>query len=530
MKQRITYLLPEGTKINPEDIHITKNALTYADAKNAALEKRLTASLSELPSELRSIFASLHELHIRFVSQTPFTPTSPLVSLLPPGLHVSFTPRDPNAHVDLCPVLKQLFSPDLKCYSSAESFSSPPILSERFSSAAQYQYFYPLSRLIHFQTTLAKLVCGTGGLKSSCVNEAAALSYASYLDIDFDVISHAVTLSGFWREGLSADMAKSVPSKGSPNDSLEVGVLVAEKSDEPEELKFGGYLTVIGEDDEPNPTLFSFPSRHHPLSALSSSSESPLTYSTHFQQPTGLHPKLDITFSNPSLLGRPPKDNESCALHAYLTLPSSLFIDRYQLSDDLCLQSQNLRRLIALSGEDDLEAPEWVVTRWGSAALFELAHPTPADAEQAETWTASIPTHLRYLRASSPDNATTSSHDKGQVELDIRWPTVFWACEASEGLKFAVNPFDRTNLGYDGLFGPKTMFYHVPPTLPEEQQAKGLVEKLKAPVLEPEDAWWVQSATFVVVLVGFAWVLWKLYDGSRSAVGKKGEGEAKKSQ
>ncbi|KAI7652719.1 PIG-X-domain-containing protein, partial [Hortaea werneckii] len=501
-----------------------------ADAKNAALEKRLTAGLSELPSELRSIFASLHELHIRFVSRTPFHPTSPLVSPLPPGLHVSFTPRDPNAHVDLCPVLKQFFSPDLKCYSSTESFSSPPILSERFSSAAQYQYFYPLPRLIQFQTTLAKLVCETGGLKSSCVSEAAALSYASYLDIDFDVISHAVTLSGFWREGLSAEMAKSVPSKGSPNDSLEVGVLVAEKSDEPEELKLGGYLTVIGEDDEPNPTLFSFPSRHHPLPALSSSSESPLTYSTRFQNPTGLHPKLDITFSNTSLLAKPPKDDQSCALHAYLTLPSSLFIDRYQLSDNLYLQSQNLRRLIALSGEDDLEAPEWVVTRWGSAALFELAHPTPAEAEQAETWTASIPTHLRYLRAFSPNNATTLSHGKGQVELDIPWPTVFWACEASEGLKFAVNPFDRTNLGYDGLFGPKTMFYHVPPILPEEQQTRGLVEKFKAPVLEPEDAWWVQSATFVVVLVGFAWVLWKLYDGFRSAVGKEVQGEAKKSQ
>lgn len=55
MKQRITYLLPEGTKINPEDIHITTNALTYADAKNAALEKRLTAGLSELPSEVHCI-------------------------------------------------------------------------------------------------------------------------------------------------------------------------------------------------------------------------------------------------------------------------------------------------------------------------------------------------------------------------------------------------------------------------------------------------------------------------------------------
>jgi len=32
---------------------------------------------------------------------------------------------------------------------------------------------------------------------------------------------------------------------------LEVGLLVPEQPEEPEELKLGGFLTVVGEDEEP---------------------------------------------------------------------------------------------------------------------------------------------------------------------------------------------------------------------------------------------------------------------------------------
>lgn len=75
----------------------------------------------------------------------------------------------------------------------------------------------------------------------------------------------------------------------------------------------------------------------------------------------------------------------------------------------------------------------------------------------------------------------------------------------------ATNPFDRVNLGYDGLFGPKTMLYHIPPAVEEGVQ---LVEKLSVPVLEPEEAGWVQMGTLAAVLVGFGWVLWMLFKPS----------------
>jgi len=193
-------------------------------------------------------------------------------------------------------------------------------------------------------------------------------------------------------------------------------------------------------------------------------------------------------------------------LYAYLTLPSALIVDRYQLSDPLFLESQNLIALRSLSGEEDLEAPDWVVKQWGSAALFELARPPQSSTTSPGDWTVTVPMHLRYLSS----NASSEIDVPGQASLDVPWPILFWACEAGEGLKMSTNPFDRVNLGYDGLFGPKTMFYHIPPAL---SLGSELVECPRVPVLESESARFVQIGTLVAVLAGFGWVCWKLVKG-----------------
>ena len=49
MRQRITYLLPQGTGVNPADIDVGKDHLTFAKASDAAIERRITVGLSELP-------------------------------------------------------------------------------------------------------------------------------------------------------------------------------------------------------------------------------------------------------------------------------------------------------------------------------------------------------------------------------------------------------------------------------------------------------------------------------------------------
>jgi hypothetical protein len=227
------------------------------------------------------------------------------------------------------------------------------------------------------------------------------------------------------------------------------------------------------------PVLFSFPARHHPLS----SSES--TFQTAFNTPAGLHPSLKVNITHSAPLTNAPKP--SCALHTYLTLPSTLFIDRYPLSDSLFLRSHNLRALHALSGATDLEAPDYLTTAWGSAALFEI-DTSDAELKGSKDFTFTIPLHMRYL---PPVNGT-----KGLREVPVPDPVVFWACPAEEYGKFPSSPFDRTNLGYEGLFGPKTMFYHFTP------EGGELVQTIKVPVLNLEGAWYVEWGTVIAVVIG----------------------------
>ena len=239
----------------------------------------------------------------------------------------------------------------------------------------------------------------------------------------------------------------------------------------------------------PEPTLFSFPSHHHPLSPSSPSS----MYSTSFITPTGLHPSLQLHFTS---FASPP--NPTCALHTYLTLPSFVFPDRYQLSSPNLLRSKNLRSIRSLLGETDLEAPDWIIKRWGSSMLLELAPPARTPGSPNGAWTADVPLHLRYLQ----------THNGGQRKMSLPWPVVFWACPAEEGTKMNTNPFDRTHLGYESLFGPRTMFYHLLPQ-PTTTQDNLLVE-LQVPVLNDNRTAHIEDGTVAVVLFGTLWLVVKL--------------------
>lgn len=390
------------------------------------------------------------------------------------------------------------------------TFTRLSISSERFASSAALQYYETLPSLTDFTTYLLEKICP--GLHETCKHKADALRSADYIDIDYDAISQSLVLSAFWNiPPLSGVWNEQVDTiEGSVQ--VEVGVLANEKPTQPEELSLGGFLAVIGEDSKtsmrylqvfspilltfPEPTLFSFPSRHHLVPPGFGAN-----YSTAFLKPTGLHPTLRLTL--PSSINPPLP---TCALHTYLNLPSALFLDKYQLSSPNYLTSKNLKSIRALSGETDLEAPIWTVVQWGSAVLLELAHP-PSDSESASIldssrpgspWHADIPLHLRYLRA----------NPGGQIPLSIAWPVVFWACPSDYGTKMNTNPFDRVNLGYDGLFGPRTMFYH----LQAASGGKPLTEELQAPVLDLEGSKlkWVELGTVTIVILGSLWVCSKL--------------------
>lgn len=215
-----------------------------------------------------------------------------------------------------------------------------------------------------------------------------------------------------------------------------------------------------------------------------------------------------------SLKPPPAPEDATCALHTYLTLPSSIFGDKYQLStsDQLFLQSHNLVALRAVSGETDLEAPDWVVPQWGSNWLLEVASPSESD-QGTDNWNVTVPLHLRYLPPS----------ESGYRTAEVPWPVVFWACTAEEGTKMSINPFDRVNLGWEGLFGPRTMFYQLHPAPSGDAASQSrLVEELDVPVLPLNDGGLfhgrvIELGTVAVIVLGSLWVLWKLGLVARSS-------------
>ncbi|KAF2715205.1 PIG-X-domain-containing protein [Pleomassaria siparia CBS 279.74] len=528
MKQRITYLVQNPDAFSPEQLQVKTKTLKL-DKVVAAKEHRVTFGLSELPKELSKAFEQWHELHIRWASESAYKAVPPFTSRVSPGLHAFFTPIKDRDEGPLCPLLTELFGDALKCQDSNKSFIKLPILSERFSHSASTQYYSHAPSLSHLVSYIQTKLCKSHS--PWCKDAAASLLTASYLDMDYDTISHAVILSAYWEEAPNGESWTESISLSGSEERIEVGVLIHEPNPDPEDIGFGGFLTVLGEDDKPSmlpsplhqlqltplqePTRFQTPTRHYPLPSTSS-----LTYSTRFSMPTGLHPTLLITLPTSQLTPPAP----TCRLHAHLTLPSSLILDKYQFSDPLFLTSSNIDVLRSIAGATDLEAPDWVIPQWGSAALFSLVFPAdPSATSLPADWEVSIPLHVRYLPAAN------SSHGS----IPVPWPVVFWACRAEEGAKMAANPFDRLHLGYEALFGPKTRFMHVSPSNASEKGVgKGeLVEWIDVPILDlgSWSARWVEVGTVGTVLVAFLGLCWVLFTGLKA--GKQSEKEkAKKKQ
>ncbi|KAF1933685.1 PIG-X-domain-containing protein [Didymella exigua CBS 183.55] len=525
MKVRITYVVTEPESFNPDQINVQRGSKGKRDTfklnhVKAAKEHRITLGLNELskheaPFDIE-VLKKWHELHIRWSPDTPTsTAPAPFTSRVSPGLHIFYTPSTEVENPDLCQDVRLVFrSVDrhFKCTTSNETAIKMPMLSERFTMSTALQYYSPFSGDDWMASSISRWIEGM----------TASADTPSYVDIDYDSISQAVVCTVVWSNKPSDGWTDkySAPEEGSDS-TVEIGVLSHEANTDPEDYQFGGFLTVLGRDDKPKPTRFQTPTRHYPLlnpepfDPNRPPKLSPLRYKTSINRPSGLHPTLTLTLPTSHLTA----PDATCRLHAHLTLPSALFIDRYQFSDPLFLSSQNLLALRSLSGATDLEAPDWVIPQWGSAALFELALPpsTSTSSSVAEKNSAvhadhniSIPLHLRYLPASPSTHAS----------VDVPWPVVFWACRADEGSKHAQNPFDRRHLGYEALFGPKTRFMHVQP----DSQAGRLVETIEVPVLDTRRVGVVEAGTVGIVVVAFlglCWVLFGRLGGRKVEVGKK---------
>ncbi|PHH86944.1 hypothetical protein CDD83_9550 [Cordyceps sp. RAO-2017] len=472
MRERVAFVHAQGAHVEPEALKIQPAGLLGPSA-DAVRQDRFTVPVEELPVELASLLRGYHALHLRWTSPQQYSTLEPFSSRQSPGLHVLATPAADRSHHlrKLCEFL-QVLGP-LDCM-IPEAFTSAgtlqPGVAESFSF---YQAVEDLSSLVASGT---KDICSEAD--PICQSRLRSLYIVATLDFSFDSADQAVTISALWPLW---ERALTVPR--SEKRRTEVGIFT--KGDPPNispfEVGLGGLLTVLGEQDKPSPALFAFPSRNR-LSDASFSSE--------FLSPTGLHPTLLLRLST----SKPPLQDSDCVPYAFLTLPKTVFADRYQLEDKLFLASKNLSAARYTTLPVDLEAPEYTTKTWGSSVLLELA--PPADGED-HPWTVQVPLHLRYLRPAA----------SAYAQVEVPFPAVFWACDETSEADFSTNPFDRLHLGYDGLFSRKTSFWHAEP---KPVNGSRLMSSVSVPVLEEEAATWIRLGTTTVVGLGFAWVVWKL--------------------
>lgn len=340
------------------------------------------------------------------------------------------------------------------------------------SSSTSRLVYQELEFLDGFVKNVTPLVCAQGD--AICTTRLRSLLTASSLDITYSGHQRQVQLTALWP---LRTQAIAVPD--SPGRRVEVGILGKDVLPKqlPSELGLAGLLVVPGEHQGPTETSFSFPARHRQADA---------SFSATFLQPTGLHPTLQLKVSS---LEAP--EEEGCRPYAYLTLPKTIFADRYQFDDELFLASKNLSASRYQSSHVDLEAPAYTTKPWGSQVLLELAQTATSDV------TAEIPLHLRYLEPSDTDT----------TQIQIPYPALFWACESDTAMVIGSSPFDRRELGYDALFSDSTTFWHI---APKPEDGSRLLSSVQVPVLQRTAGPVVELGTTVAIALGFAWVLWKL--------------------
>ncbi|KAL1845221.1 hypothetical protein VTK73DRAFT_857 [Phialemonium thermophilum] len=488
MRQRTTFIQKRGDAVDPVLLRVSGATLVGPEIQ-ARREDRLSLALDELPPELQSLLRDVGQFSITWSASRYHDAGEPWAARVPPGLHVFYTPGTGKAKDGRapCEFLQAAFG-NVSCASLEESFTAVGQASSSHPTALQY--FHPLRSLRQFTKFVRATACRPGD--EGCASQVERLDGAVGLELLYEGSSQTLRVWARWPyQEQSLRMA-------SPRFRTEIGVLAEDTPPnlEPHEIGMSGVLTVLNPDSAPSPTLFSVPSRHRRARGR---------FSARFSTPTGLHPTLHLELH----AVEEPWEDAGCALHSYLTLPRSVFPDKYQLADELFLASQNLSALRYVSQPVDLEAPEYVMKLWGSALLLELA-PPPSPARAGQPWSVDIPLHLRYL----------SPSPGGYREIEVPYPAVFWACESAAATDFATNPFDQVNVGYDALFDSQTAFWHVDP---HPEDGSHLVSTIPVPVLDLEKSQWISQGTTAAILAGFVWIVWKLLRGYGKSKNKNKE-------
>jgi hypothetical protein len=131
-----------------------------------------------------------------------------------------------------------------------------PVLSERFSMSATSQYYdYFLDEIDRWKGPFQRAFCGENGNRY-CEILVNRFVTSNYLDVDYDTISRSVVLTAGWAQTPEGDQGWAerirLPKKDA---TVEIGVLTLEGNADPEDIQFGGFLTVLGQDERPSMSI-----------------------------------------------------------------------------------------------------------------------------------------------------------------------------------------------------------------------------------------------------------------------------------
>lgn len=119
--------------------------------------------------------------------------------------------------------------------------------------SATSQYYTYLDSIEYFvQKILPELKLETLSLLMHGYQDGEGLSY---LDIDYDTISRAVVLNFGWADAPSGKGWNEGIIRHPKDSTVEIGVLSHEPNSDPEDIQFGGFLVVLGDDDHPSKPL-----------------------------------------------------------------------------------------------------------------------------------------------------------------------------------------------------------------------------------------------------------------------------------
>ncbi|WBW75086.1 pig-X, glycosylphosphatidylinositol-mannosyltransferase I complex subunit [Schizosaccharomyces osmophilus] len=179
-------------------------------------------------------------------------------------------------------------------------------------------------------------------------------------------------------------------------------------------------------------------------------------YAAELEQPIGLHPKLQVNLKNL----KPP--NKQCTLRGVLYLPSTLFVDQYELSSMAEMRAGNLDQILRIFGETDLEAPTYTLPGTGSILWFQVF--LNGTTRHNHDLRLELPLHTRYqLPTKGAVYANTSFYS----------PSFYWDCSSR---KIPIEEESLSNLLFNRFvsplksLGPPSLVITIPTANVEHEQ------------------------------------------------------------